>query len=160
VANLGVDGYTSADLIHDELPELASLRPGFVSVLIGVNDVVQGVSPSRYAANLAAIFDALAVHVPADRTVAVGTPDYTVTPAGADYGEPVARRAAIEACNGLLDRVARSRGITVVGTWDISRRAATEISLVARDGLHPSGRQYELWVDAIAPAVERLLAPG
>ena len=41
VANLGVNGYTSADLIRDELPALDGLRPEFVSVLIGVNDVVQ-----------------------------------------------------------------------------------------------------------------------
>ncbi len=50
VANLGVDGYTTADLIRDELPPLAGLRPDVVSVLIGVNDVVQGVVPGRLCA--------------------------------------------------------------------------------------------------------------
>lgn len=40
VANLGVNGYTSADLIRDELPALDDLQPEFVTVLIGVNDVV------------------------------------------------------------------------------------------------------------------------
>ena len=49
VANLGVNGYTSADLIRDELPALDDLQPEFVSVLIGVNDVVQGVRPEVYA---------------------------------------------------------------------------------------------------------------
>jgi len=28
---------------------------------------------------------------------------------------------------------------------------------VADDGLHPSGKQYALWVDRIAPVVEELL---
>jgi lysophospholipase L1-like esterase len=41
VANLGVNGYTSADLVRDELPRFDALDAGFVSVLIGVNDVVQ-----------------------------------------------------------------------------------------------------------------------
>ena len=36
VANLGVDGYTSTDLITDELPQLDRLNPELVSVLIDV----------------------------------------------------------------------------------------------------------------------------
>jgi lysophospholipase L1-like esterase len=43
--------------------------------------------------------------------------------------------------------------------YDISQAAATDRSLVAADGLHPSGAQYALWVDVIAPVVEPLLAP-
>jgi lysophospholipase L1-like esterase len=31
---------------------------------------------------------------------------------------------------------------------------------VANDGLHPSGAQYALWVDAIQPVVEELLLPS
>ena len=42
-ANLGVNGYTSADVIRDELPALEDLGPSSSTVLIGVNDVVQGV---------------------------------------------------------------------------------------------------------------------
>ena len=41
VANLGVNGFTSGDLIREELPPLDALAPDFVTVLIGVNDVVQ-----------------------------------------------------------------------------------------------------------------------
>ena len=47
VANLGVNGYTSADLIRRELPALGGLRPEFASVLIGVNDVVRRVPLER-----------------------------------------------------------------------------------------------------------------
>lgn len=82
VANLGVNGYTTRDLIRDELPALRTLEPGFASLLIGVNDVVQGVSPATYETNVATILDALLVHVPADRIFSMAIPDYTVTPAG------------------------------------------------------------------------------
>jgi lysophospholipase L1-like esterase len=54
--------------------------------------------------------------------------------------------------------VARSRGAAVVDVFDLSQRAATNRSLVAGDGLHPSGAQYRLWVDRIAPAVRGLLS--
>jgi lysophospholipase L1-like esterase len=52
VANLGVDGYTTADLIRDELPALVGLTPELVSLLIGVNDVVQGIPTVTYEANV------------------------------------------------------------------------------------------------------------
>ena len=44
VGNAAVNGYTSADLIENELPLLDRWSPELVSVLVGVNDVVQGVS--------------------------------------------------------------------------------------------------------------------
>ena len=160
VANLGVNGWTSEDVIQGELPALARLDPDFVTLLIGVNDVVQGVPEDRYRANLSTIFDALLERLPADRILVVTTPDYTVTPAGADYGEPVRQRSAIASFNGVLSDVAHARGIAVVDIFDLSERAASDRSLVADDGLHPSGRQYALWVERIAPAVRRLLGGG
>jgi lysophospholipase L1-like esterase len=159
IANLGVNGYSSADLIADELPRLADLRPEFVSVQIGVNDVVRGVPESVYAANVDAILDELLEGLPADRIVAVATPDYTVTPMGASFGSSAQQSAAIARFNDVLSEAAEARGILFVpDVYAISQAAATDRSLVARDGLHPSGAQYARWVDAIAPVVESLLA--
>jgi lysophospholipase L1-like esterase len=157
-ANLGVNGFTSADLIRDELPALEALDPGFVSVLIGVNDVVQGVTPEAYESNVAAILDAVLARLPADRIVTVAVPDYTVTPAGADYGDPRQQHVAIVAINAIMEQLSGERGIAYVDIFDISERAADDRALVADDGLHPSGVQYALWVERIAPAVERLIA--
>ncbi len=159
VANLGVNGYTSADLIRDELPALARLDPGFVTVLIGVNDVVQVVPEAVYATNVAVILDALLSHVPADRVVALAVPDYTVTPAGADYGDPSRAHDGIVAHNIVMARSARERSITFVDVYAVSREAARDRSLVAADGLHPSGIQYARWVALVAPVVRTLLTP-
>jgi acyl-CoA thioesterase-1 len=157
VANLGVNGYTSADLIAREIPALDGLRPEFVTVLIGVNDVVRRVPSARYEANVVTILDALTARLAADRIVTVAMPDYTVTPAGADYGDPRAQHDGIVAANAILASHAAARGIAWVDIFDISQRAADDRSLVARDGLHPSGAQYALWVERIAPVVARLL---
>ncbi|MDQ3127962.1 MAG: SGNH/GDSL hydrolase family protein, partial [Chloroflexota bacterium] len=102
VANLGVNGFTSRDVIEVELPQLEGLEPGFATILIGVNDVVQGVPPETYRANAAGILDALLERLPSDRIVAVATPDYTVTPQGANYGDPRAQAAGIRAVNEIL----------------------------------------------------------
>lgn len=159
VANLGVNGYTSRDVVAAELPALDGLRPGFLTLLIGVNDVVQGVPADVYRANVVAILDDLVGRVGTGRVVVVTTPDYTVTPAGSDYGDPADQAAAIRAFNAILSEVAGAHGVTVVDIHDLSLRAATDRSLVASDGLHPSGAQYALWVDRIAIAVGRLLQP-
>ena len=158
VANLGVNGYTSADLVRDELPALADLDPGFVTLLIGVNDVVQGVPLETYETNVTTILDVLLARLPADRILAVAIPDYTVTPAGADYGDPARQHDGIVANNAAMERLARDRGIAYVDIFDLSLRAADERALVADDGLHPSGAQYALWVERILPVLEGLLA--
>ena len=153
VANLGVNGYTTADLIRDELPSLNGLAPEFATLLIGVNDVVQGIPAVTYEANVVEILDVLLAAVPADRLVIVSIPDYTVTPAGADYGDPSAKRAEIIEANGIMQRLAAERGVPFVDIFDVSLGAATDRSLVADDGLHPSGAQYALWVERITPVI-------
>jgi lysophospholipase L1-like esterase len=157
VANLGVNGFTSRDLIEVELPQLETLRPEFITVLIGVNDVVQGVPATTYRQNVVRILDAAVDGVGAARVLVVTTPDYTVTPGGGDHGDPVQQAAGIRENNAIITEVARGLGITVVDIHDISLEAATEPSLVAVDGLHPSGRQYELWVQRMVPSVETIL---
>ena len=157
VANLAVNGYTTDDLIRYELPALDELEPAFVSVQIGVNDVVRGRSPGSYITNIRTILDDVSRRVGPGRIVTVAVPDYTVTPAGADYGDPRRRHDGIVAVNQAMAREAADRGIAFVDIFDVSRQAKEDPTLVANDGLHPSGRQYGLWVERIAPVVARLI---
>jgi acyl-CoA thioesterase-1 len=157
-ANLGVNGYSSGDLIAEELPALAGLRPEFVTVQIGVNDVVRSVQETTYRANVEEILDTVLTSLAADRVLCVATPDYTVTPQGAAFGSPDQQRAGIQRVNQILGEACATRGIGFVPEiFAISEAAATDLSLVAVDGLHPSGAQYTRWVDAIQPVVEELL---
>ena len=158
VANLAVNGQTSTELIREQLPALAGREAQFVSLSIGVNDVVRGLPANAYAANLETILEALLGDVPANRILTVGIPDYTVTPRGGDYGDPDRRRTEIVAFNAIMASASAARAIRHVEVFDLSRRAAADRSLVARDGLHPSAAQYELWVARIAPVVVELLS--
>jgi lysophospholipase L1-like esterase len=158
VANLGVNGYTSADLIDRELPALDELDAAFVSVLVGVNDVVQGVPDGVYAANVAMILDRLLELVPGERLLCVATPDYTRTPRGAEYGDPESQSDAIVRFNAILREACETRGGAFVPEiFEVSLQAADEPALIAGDGLHPSGEQYRRWVDAIEPVVRSLI---
>jgi acyl-CoA thioesterase-1 len=92
--------------------------------------------------------------------VTVAIPDYTVTSAGTDCGDPRRQRAGIIANNAVMARLAADRGVAFVDIFEVSRRASDDRTLVAPDGLHPSGPQYRLWVERIAPVVSDLLAPA
>ena len=158
VGNLAVNGYTSSDLLTEELPQLDRLQPELVSVLIGVNDVVQGVSDTQYAGNVAVILEELLTRLPPRRILGVATPDYTVTPMGAEFGEPGERSDAIVRVNAIMREACEHREIRFVpAIFEISQAARDDPALVAADGLHPSGAQYRLWVDAIGPVVLELL---
>jgi acyl-CoA thioesterase-1 len=158
VANLGVNGYTSRDVIIDELPRLRELRPEFASLLVGVNDVVQRVPEERFRANAEVILDRLLADLPPRRILVVSTPDYTVMPQGASYGDPARQSDGIRRNNTILAELAEARSIAFVDIFDLSLRAADDPSLVAGDGLHPSGRQYALWVDLMALRVASMLS--
>jgi len=158
IANLGVNGYTSADLIADQLPRLDELDPEFVTLLIGVNDVVQGVADTTYAANVALIGDALLDRLAPERVLCVATPDYTVTPQRAAFGDPIQQSDRIVRFNAILREACEGRGVRFVPEiFEISRTAGDDPAMLAGDGLHPSGAQYERWVDAIAQAVASVL---
>jgi lysophospholipase L1-like esterase len=91
----------------------------------------------------------------------LGGPDLSSRPglhghaAGADYGTQ--QGAGIRRFNEILAGIAASRGVRVVDLHDLSLAAASDPSLVARDGLHPSGTQYARWVERILPVVEVIL---
>jgi len=158
VANLAVNGYTSLDVIERELPELAGLEPELVTLLIGVNDVVQGVPDADYAGNVALILDRLVGLLPTERIVCVATPDYSLTPRGGDFGDPIQQSDRIVRVNAILREACDQRGIAFVPeVFEISQRVTEDPALVAGDGLHPSGAQYGLWTDAIEPVVRRLM---
>jgi lysophospholipase L1-like esterase len=112
-------------------------------------------------ANVELILDALLERLTPARILAVATPDYTLTPAGYSFGNPAQQSAEIVRFNDVLRAAADARGIAFVpDIYVISRSVASDPSLVASDGLHPSGAQYALWVNAILAVVEELLAPG
>jgi acyl-CoA thioesterase-1 len=156
-ANLGVNGFTSRNVIEVELPQLPALEAGFVTVLVGVNDVVQGVPEATYRENVMLILDELLSRLPPSRLLVVTTPDYTVTPQGGDFGDPTQQAAEIRRFNTAIAELASERGISVVDIHDLSLDAATDRLLIADDGLHPSGAQYARWVDRIAPVVKDLI---
>ncbi len=153
VANPAVDGYTTQDLIRDELPLLPRIRPDFVSVLIGTNDIVQGISANSYEAALERIFDAILHHgVDADRVLVISIPDWSATPKASKYGRPQTILRRIEHFNDTAKREAALRAFRYTDIVAISRRR--EPNWLASDWLHPSDAQYLAWAEHLWISVE------
>lgn len=119
-----------------------------VSILIGVNNQYQGLDISIYKPELEKIIKlALAiVRQDASKIFIVSIPDYAFTPFG-EGKEAVSKK--IDEYNAINRELAGKYNISHIDITPISRTGLNKPSLVAGDGLHPSGKQYELWAEAI-----------
>jgi len=124
-----------------------------VSILIGVNNQYQGIDISSYEPDLRIIIDrALEISgQDTSRIFIVSIPDYAYTP----FGEGKNRISdEIDAYNLIKKNVAAEYGIAFIDITPISRLGLSNPSLVALDGLHPSGEQYREWVKEILPRLQ------
>jgi acyl-CoA thioesterase I len=148
LSNPAVNGYTTDDLIHDELPLVGSFHPTLVTLLIGANDIVQGSSDDRYRRQLRSIHEQVRADAPDARVVALPQPDWSLSPAGAGFGDLAAIAHQIERFNAI----ARDEAERVRAAWidlfplmrDQGRR-----KMFASDGLHPSAEAYAEWADEL-----------
>lgn len=158
VANPSHNGWTTSDLINKELPVLDRSAATFVTLLIGVNDWVQGVKETDFKNNLERIIDHIQQQLP-DKTklLLITIPDFGVTPTGANYSNGRDISAGIGSFNKIIEEEARRRQLSCVDLFEISRQMAGNSRLVAADGLHPSAEEYAIWERHIYPAAYALL---
>lgn len=156
LVNPSVNGYTTDDLIRDELPLVGSFEPTMVSVLIGANDIVRGSGEERYRSQLRRIHDAIrGGSAPAPAVFALPQPDWSLAPAGADYGDPAATARTIERFNAIArEEVARAGG-RYLDVFPLMREQARR-GMFAADRLHPSAEAHAQW----AAALDELLRPS
>ena len=156
LVNLGVNGYTTSDLIREELPVARGLAPEYVTILIGANDVVQGSDEGDYQTRLGTIYDALVeLAHPATNIIALSTPDFSALPGAAPFGTARDLRRRIDAFNQVARSEATARGFHYADISAISREEGRGRDWLAGDGLHPGPAQHQ----AIADRLWTLLAP-
>src|ERR1041385_4047452 len=86
VSNPSVTGWTTKDAIDKELPKFIRSNPTFASILIGVNDWVQGVDETTFRNRFSYLVDQMLAVLPNKKKLLVVTiPDFGVTPTGPKY---------------------------------------------------------------------------
>jgi lysophospholipase L1-like esterase len=151
--NPSLNGYATEDLIREELPLARQVRPTLVTLLIGANDIVRGSDDRRYRSQLARIHrELLEAGVARVAIHALPQPDWSLSPAGASYGEPAAIARTIERFNEIArDEVERAGG-RYVDLFPLMRDQARR-GMLAPDGLHPSAEAHAQWAEALDPVL-------
>jgi len=158
VANLGVGGATSADVVADQLERAVALRPALVTVSIGPNDITGRVTVEQYQGNVDVIFKRLTRDTSAV-VVANLLPDLAITPRfqRSPARESVGRLTV--AFNDALARKARDHGVLLVDLYRASRdEVPRRPELMAADGYHPSDAGYARWAELVWQTVEPRVA--
>jgi lysophospholipase L1-like esterase len=151
LSNPAVNGYTTDDLIADELPLVASFGPDLVTLLIGANDIVQGSSEDRYRAQLARIHGGIRAGAPSARVLGLPQPDWSLAPAAAGFGDPTVIARTIERFNDIAREEAERARAQWMDIFPLMREQARE-RVFAPDGLHPSAEAYAEWARELSRA--------
>ncbi len=158
LGNPARNGFSTQELINNELPLVDKLQPNFVTLLIGVNDWVREVSITEFENNLITILNTLEQKLPTNSTLIIITiPDFGVTPQGAKYGGGRSISEGIHSFNQVIIQAAKKRNLTVVDIFELSKKMKTDSALIATDGLHPSAKEYAQWENKILPVAIKLL---
>ncbi len=146
--NVGVNGYTTEDVIDEELPELTRFTPTFVSLAIGANDIVRGRTRDEYREHVRHILAAVKASG-AKRVVTLPQPDWSRSPAAQGFGEPSAIHARIVDANAILRDETVAVGGSFVDLFPLME-AQARARMIAGDGLHPSAAAYDAWAVELA----------
>ena len=147
--NLGVNGYTTDDLVARRASASRHSAPTLVTLAIGANDLVRGSSLDHCHVQVRGILAAIVgAGVPAGRVFVLPQPDWSRSPVAADFGERRVLQAKIEAFNDALRAEAAAVGARWVDLVPTLKREA-EAGMVAQDGLHPSAKAYDEWAEAL-----------
>ena len=159
LTNLGVNGYTTDDLIREELPAIARLRPTVTTLLIGANDVVIARDAETYGARLRAILGRLVQdRIAADHLVVISPPDWSGAPAATRFGDPARVARLVDQYARVTREEAERTGARFHDIVPLSR-AQSERELFATDRLHFSAQAYTEWAIAIDDAMRGWTLP-
>jgi lysophospholipase L1-like esterase len=152
-------GWTTDELmtaIEQQNPD--SNAYDLVSLLIGVNNQYRGYDIEQYETEFEELLQrAIAFSQEGERGVfVISIPDYGVTPFAASR-DPEKIAMELDQYNQINQAITNRYGIQYFYITDFSRQAKNDPSLIASDGLHPSGRMYSQWVAQILPWAKRRL---
>ncbi len=154
-ANPARNGRTTKNAIDMQLPVLKAEHANVSTLMIGANDLVQGVDADTFRAQVATLMDAMLEALPSkNRLLVLTIPDFSITKGGGGFAtdEQIAER------NSIIRDEAEDRGLRVVDLLKTSQLMKDDPTLVAADGLHPSAKLHKQWAAMVVSAFEETLA--
>ena len=150
-------GWTTDQLI-DTLNKIKfNKKFDFVSLLIGVNNQYQGQNANDFRPEFIEILEKSLklVENRTERLFVISIPDWGASPYGFGFDRAKVSKE-INEFNSVVKEESEKRGLRYFNITTISRRALIDRTLIASDGLHPSGKMYKLWVDKMIPEISKI----
>lgn len=151
-------GWTTDELILGVLESPVLPKYDLVTVMVGVNNQFRGRSLDNFRKELSILLEKSIEYAGDDRqkVFVISIPDWGVTPfAGQRDKAKIA--SEIDAFNAEIIKLCDTLQLKYIDVTEISRQAADDNTLIASDGLHPSGEMYTKWVEKIAPIIFQAL---
>ena len=151
-------GWTTDELWRGIQAEVVEPPYDMVSLLIGVNNQYRGRGLEEYREGFIFLLNKAIEYAGGDvkRVVVFSIPDWGVTPFA--YGRDTTQIAnEIDAFNKVNLEESTKTGVQYVDVTPSSRLALNDKTLIASDGLHPSGKMYAEWAKSALPIALNIL---
>jgi len=153
-------GWTTDELLQGMSESEVCSQPkiyDLVTLLIGVNNQYRGRSSSEYATDFEVLLKKALEFAGGNpkKVVVLSIPDWGITPFAKDRnrGQIADQIDEFNTINYQLSKKYRALYINIT-PW--TREAENDLTLLADDGLHPSGKEYARWAESIVALVLNL----
>lgn len=149
---IATTGWTTTQLL-DALQKHPPRKKSFemLTLLIGVNNQYQKIDAEVYKKDLKKLLEVsidFAGGIP-NHVWVMSIPDYSITP----FAEKLNRdkiNEEINIYNRINNAISQKFKTNYLNITPLSLQAASDHTLTASDGLHPSGKQYGMWGEELA----------
>jgi lysophospholipase L1-like esterase len=155
-------GWTTSELQEGIVRSGVIQKFDIVTLLIGVNNQYRKDSKDVYRKEFKELLKTAIDFAKGNKAhvFVVSIPDWGVTPFGKKSGRSQQETSTeIDAFNKICKEETLALQISYTDITPASRNAASDLSLVASDGLHPSGKMYKDWASNVAPAITKIFKP-
>jgi len=155
---IAVTGWTTDELAASIREHALQETFSFVTLLIGVNNQYRGRDLDNYKKEFTELLNQAIVFANGhtQHVFVLSIPDWGVTPfaEGRDRAQ-IAKE--IDAYNAANKEITGAHKCHYLEITDSTRKNGTNPAFLAEDGLHPSGKEYTIWAERLAPLVAAAL---
>lgn len=152
-------GWTT-DELQEKLAQVRLAIPfDIVTLLIGVNNQYRGRSADEYAVQFEQLLQQAIGYAGGknQHVIVLSIPDWGVTPFAVDRDRKKIAEE-IDLFNSINKKMAAQYQVHYIDITPYTREADHDLSLVAEDGLHPSGKDYKRWAVLVAKKIGEIIS--
>jgi len=146
--NVGISGYTAAQILAEQVPQIESFQPNIITFQTGGNDIANGIPIDEYRENVKSVLDSATDS--GARVIVLAMNEWFRSPVGVDYGDDLPAQSA--AYDAVMIEEASAHGAEFVDMRELYKQQADQNQWV-EDGLHPTPEAYQAWADALSEEV-------